>query len=78
MKYTAAQFRRGARRLQKNAKLVVDNMGVVYLITKSKRILQVKNPMTGDWEQPSRTDGVRRGAMRHIYLEAPHIPWLDV
>lgn len=65
--YTAGQFRRGERRIARNAKTVVDNFGMVLRVTKSRRILEVFSAMTGKWEAPKPTDGVRKHNSPYIY-----------
>jgi hypothetical protein len=76
--YTAAQFRRSERRIRRNARTVVNNFGATMRITASNRILEVLNPMTGKWEMPNRTDGVRRGAMGWIYASGNLSPAVGV
>lgn len=66
-KYTAGEFRRGERRIARNAKTMVDNFGMTVRVTRARRILEVLNPMTGQWEYPKATDGVRKSGSPYIY-----------
>jgi hypothetical protein len=67
-KYTAGEFRRNERRIRRNAKTVVDNTGCTMKITRSRRILEILNPMTGKWEGPTSNDGVRYSGSPYIYV----------
>lgn len=66
-KYTAGEFRRGERRIARNAKTMVDNFGMTMRVTRSRRIIEVLNPMSGVWEYPKPTDGVRKSGSPYIY-----------
>ena len=66
--YTAGQFRRNERRITRNAKTVVDNFGCTMRVTRSRRILETLNPMSGKWEGATSNDGVRYSGSPYVYV----------
>jgi hypothetical protein len=48
-----------SNRIAKNAQTVTDSAGSVLRITRARRVLSVRSPMSGQWRTPAFNDGFR-------------------